>query len=66
MDRGKEDVDCHHNGITMNHDHNNMDDSLLLLYLTGKANEEDQEKIVEWLEKDAGNRKHLDQLENIG
>lgn len=42
-----------------------MDDSLLLLYLTGKASEEDQARIVDWLEKDKRHRKHLDKLETL-
>lgn len=49
----------------MNHDHINMDDSLLLLYLTGKASGEEQAVIAEWLNADEKNRKHLDQLETL-
>jgi len=49
----------------MNQNDKDIDENLLLQYLLGKANETDRRSVEEWLEKEEGNRKQLDQLEAL-
>jgi len=49
----------------MNHNHNDIDENLLLQYLLGNADDISRKTVEAWLEADRGNRKHLDQLEAL-
>ncbi|MGB8194621.1 MAG: hypothetical protein WCF67_22000, partial [Chitinophagaceae bacterium] len=49
----------------MNHQNHYITDDLLVKYLLGEATAEEQLQVQQWINEDAANRKHYEQLQFI-